>query len=126
MTADPDLQGWVAAYRDPCSADDRPVALLRPLHTLRHLPPTHRLARPWSEDIGDGWAFHFNGKAEAVLVRLDAKTGHAVPGRHLLVLRHGAPVLLIDHTGGWGQPALREAFIQRLAIFLETLKGEAA
>lgn len=121
-----DMPAWIAEYRDPLGEDEAPVKLLTALHTFRHLPPTRRLARPWTEDIGDGWVFHFNGQEEPVLIATGERTGIALIGRHLLVLRHGAPLLIIDKSGGWGQPADRDAFTARLAIFLEQLKGEVA
>lgn len=113
---------WITAWREPLGKDARPFALLSALHTHRHLPPTAKLGKPWSEDIGDGWVFHMNGHHdEPCLVE-----GTACLARHLLVFHQGQPVLLIDPSGGWGQPTHRDAFTARLAIFLETLKGEAA
>ena len=124
--ASPAELSWIEAYRDPLGADERPFALLRQLHTQRGLPPTARLGRPWSEDIGDGWLFHMNGsRDQARLCEAPGALATVCLPRHLLVFRHGQPVLLIDTKGGWGTPDDRAAFVARLAIFLETLKGEA-
>lgn len=119
--SDPDLPPWIAAYRDPLDADERPVALMRRLHTLRGLPPTARLRGPWREELGDGWVFHFNGRPEATLC-----DGSACLGRHILAHHNGEPVLLINADGGWGTPADRDAFCFRLEIFIQNLMGEAA
>ena len=124
---DAPLPAFFADYRDPLGEDRRPFELLTALHTWRGMAPTVHLAFAWSEHIGDGFVFHMNGShRETRMCRAETGGATACLPRHLLVFRHGEPVLLINATGGWGQPADRDAFCDRLAIFLETLKGEAA